>query len=62
MKKEFAIINSNFGNFLINRYDLIGKHIEQTGNWELFLVEFYSKILHRYRKANSKSTFTRKNI
>jgi len=46
IKKEFAIINSNFGNFLINRYDLIGKHIEQTGNWELFLVEFYSKILN----------------
>ena len=46
MKKEFAVINTNFGNFLINRYDLIGKHIEQTGNWELFLVEFYSKILN----------------
>jgi FkbM family methyltransferase len=45
MEKSFEIIQSNFGNFLINEHDYIGNHIKQSGEWEEFLFEFYSQIL-----------------
>lgn len=47
MKKSFEIIQSTFGNFVINEYDLIGDYIKRTGNWEPFLFEFYSSILSK---------------
>ncbi len=45
MEKQFEIIETLNGNFLINRFDLIGNFIMQTGNWEPHLYEFYSKVL-----------------
>jgi FkbM family methyltransferase len=47
MKKDFEIIQTQNGNFLINHYDLIGNFIFKTGLWEPHLYEFYSKILTR---------------
>lgn len=45
MKKSFEIINSQFGNFIINKYDLIGISIQRNKVWEPHLYDFYSKIL-----------------
>lgn len=45
MEKSFEIVQSSFGNFVINEHDLIGYHIKQIGAWEPFLYEFYSPIL-----------------
>jgi hypothetical protein len=45
MEKSFEIIQSPFGNFLINELDLIGNFIKQTGQWEYHLFEFYSQFL-----------------
>lgn len=45
MEKSFEIVQSPFGNFVVNEHDLIGNYIKQTGTWEPFLFEFYSPIL-----------------
>jgi FkbM family methyltransferase len=45
MKKSFEIIQTQFGNFLVNEFDLIGNFILKTGTWEPHLYEFYSQIL-----------------
>jgi FkbM family methyltransferase len=45
MKKSFEIIETPFGNFLINEYDLIGNFIKNQKHWEYHLYEFYSQIL-----------------
>jgi FkbM family methyltransferase len=47
MEKSFEIIQSPFGNFLINQHDLIGNYIQQTGTWESHLYDFYSKVLDK---------------
>lgn len=46
MKKSFEIIQTNFGNFLINEYDLIGNFLKNYQFWEIHLYEFYSQILN----------------
>ena len=45
MNKSFEIIETNFGNFLINEYDLIGNFIKREKHWEQHLYDFYSQIL-----------------
>lgn len=45
INKLFRIVQSDFGNFLINEYDVIGNFIKQTGVWEYHLYDFYSKII-----------------
>jgi FkbM family methyltransferase len=45
MQKAFEIKQTQFGNFLINEFDLIGNCIFQTGMWEPHLYNFYSLIL-----------------
>jgi FkbM family methyltransferase len=45
MKKSFEIAQTQFGNFLINEFDLIGNFILKTGTWEPHLYEFYAQIL-----------------
>jgi len=47
MNKSFEIIETTFGNFLINEYDLIGNFIKQEKYWEYHLYEFYSQILNK---------------
>jgi FkbM family methyltransferase len=47
MDKSFEIIQTNHGNFLINEYDLIGSYIKHVGNWEIYLYDFYSKVLDK---------------
>jgi len=43
--KSFEIIQSPFGNFLINEYDIIGNFLKRTGGWEYHLYELYSKMI-----------------
>jgi FkbM family methyltransferase len=45
MRKEFKIVQSPFGNFVVNTNDLIGNYILNYGVWESFLYEFYSQVL-----------------
>jgi FkbM family methyltransferase len=45
MNKSFEIVQTQFGNFLINEYDLIGINIINRKSWESHLYEFYSNIL-----------------
>lgn len=45
INKSFEIIESSFGNFLINEYDIIGNFLKQTGGWEYHLYELYSKLI-----------------
>jgi len=45
MKKEFEIVQSLFGNFVVNPNDFIGRYLLNNGEWEQFLYEFYSQIL-----------------
>lgn len=45
MKRSFEIIQTQYGNFLINEYDLIGNFIQHQKHWEYHLYEFYSQIL-----------------
>ena len=44
MNKSFEIVETQFGNFLINEYDLIGNFIKTAKHWEYHLYEFYSKL------------------
>ena len=45
MDKSFEIVETKFGNFLINEFDLIGNFIKTQKCWEYHLYEFYSKFL-----------------
>jgi FkbM family methyltransferase len=45
MNKSFEIVETQFGNFLINEHDLIGNFIQTQKYWEYHLYEFYSKFL-----------------
>jgi FkbM family methyltransferase len=45
MDKSFEIVETQFGNFLINEYDLIGNFIKTQKHWEYHLYEFYSQLL-----------------
>jgi FkbM family methyltransferase len=45
MQKSFEITSTQFGNFLVNEFDLIGNFILRTGTWEPHLYEFYFQIL-----------------
>jgi FkbM family methyltransferase len=45
MNKSFEITQTQFGNFLINEYDLIGGFILHHKTWEPHLCEFYFNIL-----------------
>ena len=45
MNKSFEIIETSFGNFLINEFDLIGNFIKNQKQWEYHLYEFYSQLL-----------------
>jgi len=45
MNKSFEIVQTQFGNFLINEYDLIGNNILHYKSWESHLYEFYFSIL-----------------
>ena len=45
MNKSFKIIETSFGNFLINELDLIGNFIKNQKCWEYHLYEFYSQLL-----------------
>jgi len=46
MNKSFEIIETKFGKFLVNEYDLIGNFIKNQKYWEYHLFEFYSQILN----------------
>jgi FkbM family methyltransferase len=45
MDKSFEIVETQFGNFLINEFDLIGNFIKNQKHWEYHLYEFYSQFL-----------------
>lgn len=45
MNKSFEIVETQFGNFLINEFDLIGNFIKTQKTWEYHLFEFYSNFL-----------------
>jgi FkbM family methyltransferase len=45
MDKSFEIVETKFGNFLINEFDLIGNFIKTQKCWEYHLYEFYSRFL-----------------
>lgn len=45
MKKSFEIVETQFGNFLINEFDLIGDFIKNQKYWEYHLFEFYARFL-----------------
>lgn len=47
MEKSFEIVETQFGNFLINEYDLIGNFIKQSKYWEYHLYEFYSQVINK---------------
>lgn len=45
MYKSLEIIETSFGNFVIDEYDLIGNAIKSHKVWEYHLYEIYSKII-----------------
>lgn len=45
MNKSFTVVQTDFGNFLINEYDLIGISIQHNKVWEPHLYDFYSQVL-----------------
>jgi FkbM family methyltransferase len=45
MDKSFEIVETPFGNFLINEYDLIGNFINTHKYWEYHLYHFYAQLL-----------------
>jgi FkbM family methyltransferase len=47
INKSFEIIESPFGNFLINEYDVIGNYLKHTKGWELHLYELYSRMINK---------------
>lgn len=45
MLKSLEIIETHFGNFIIDEYDLIGNFIKNNKVWEYHLYEIYSQII-----------------
>jgi FkbM family methyltransferase len=45
MNKSLEIIETQFGNFIIDEYDLIGNFIKNNKVWEYHLYEIYSSII-----------------
>ena len=45
MIKSLEIIETPFGNFIIDEYDLIGNFIKHQKVWEYHLYEIYSQII-----------------
>ena len=45
MVKSLEIIETQFGNFVIDEYDLIGNFIKNNKVWEYHLYEIYSQII-----------------
>lgn len=45
MEKSFEIVETPFGNFLINELDLIGNFIKNYKYWEYHLFEFYNNVI-----------------
>jgi FkbM family methyltransferase len=45
MLKSLEIIETQFGNFIIDEYDLIGNYIKQSKVWEYHLYEIYSQMV-----------------
>lgn len=45
MQKSLEIIETQFGNFIIDEYDLIGNYIKNNKVWEYHLYEIYSQII-----------------
>jgi hypothetical protein len=52
MDKSLEIVQTSYGNFVIDEYDLIGKFIKYQKQWEYHLYEFYSKIYFTKKKFN----------
>ena len=46
MEKSLEIVQTYYGNFVIDEYDLVGRFIKHQKKWEYHLYEFYSKILN----------------
>ena len=47
MLKSLEIIETPFGNFLIDEYDMIGSCIKHSKVWEYHLYEIYSQIINK---------------
>jgi FkbM family methyltransferase len=47
MLKSLEIIETQFGNFIIDEYDLIGNYIKQAKVWEYHLYEIYSQMIDK---------------
>jgi FkbM family methyltransferase len=47
INKSFEIVETTFGNFLINEFDLIGNFIKNYKQWEHHLFDFYSQVLKK---------------
>lgn len=47
MLKSLEIIETQFGNFIIDEYDLIGNYIKQAKVWEYHLYEIYSQMINK---------------
>lgn len=45
--KSFEIIETQFGNFLVNEFDLIGNFIKHNKQWEYHLFDFYNQVLNK---------------
>jgi FkbM family methyltransferase len=47
MKRSLEIVETQFGNFVIDEYDLIGNYIKNQKVWEYHLYELYSQMINR---------------
>lgn len=47
INKSFEIVQTGFGNFLINEYDLIGRNLLVLKTWEPHLYDFYTYIIDK---------------
>jgi FkbM family methyltransferase len=47
IQKSLEIIETQFGNFIIDEYDLIGNYIKNHKVWEYHLYELYSQIINK---------------
>ena len=45
MLKSLEIVETQFGNFIIDEYDLIGNYIKNNKVWEYHLYEIYSQMI-----------------
>lgn len=45
MNKSLEITQTQFGNFVVDEFDLIGSFIKNNGYWEYHLYQIYSKLI-----------------